>query len=161
MLGPYPVRAIAPWLDEQSAAQLDAIVASVAADHPDLRAAILFGSIARHDERPLDDSEPSDVDLMLLFDTPQQPGRLSLEQRLAISHTIVSAMWRSSNAPREINTFTSATDLSEWDDDFVANLVQDGVALWARSPLPALLTSVERRSDKRKRAMRRVQSQVS
>lgn len=152
---PYRAASVAPWLDELSADQVDAIVAKVLGGHPNLRAAILFGSISRHDERSLDDPEPSDVDLLLLFDLSEPAKRLSLEERLAISHSIVSAVREHPGAPREINVFTSATDLSEWHEDFVANLVQDGMALWARRPLPALLAQVERRADKRERAARR------
>jgi predicted nucleotidyltransferase len=33
--------------------------------HPDLLVVILYGSVARHEERPLDVPDPSDVDLVL------------------------------------------------------------------------------------------------
>src|SRR5262245_51043852 len=51
---------IPSWLDGATASLVRAIVAEVASRHPDLRAAFLFGSVARHEERPLSDAEPSD-----------------------------------------------------------------------------------------------------
>lgn len=60
------VHAVVPWLDEKTAELVAAIVAVVAAERPEVQAAILFGSVARNEERPLDDSHPSDVDLLLM-----------------------------------------------------------------------------------------------
>jgi predicted nucleotidyltransferase len=45
---------VVPWLDERTAGLVRAITATVARRHPDLWAIILYGSVARHDERPLD-----------------------------------------------------------------------------------------------------------
>jgi predicted nucleotidyltransferase len=72
-----------PWLDDQTAALVHAIAASVARRHPDLRAGILYGSVARHEERPLTDSEPSDVDLLLLVEEYLSEKRLR-----ALYHTV-------------------------------------------------------------------------
>ena len=74
---------IVPWLDERTAALLCEISSQLALRHPEVVAAILFGSVARHDERPLTDSEPSDVDLMLLVQE-----QLPEERALAIHHTL-------------------------------------------------------------------------
>src|SRR5215831_1832052 len=56
------------WLDHATAAGVVDIVQSLAVEHPEAYAIILFGSVARREERPLDERDPSDVDLLLLFD---------------------------------------------------------------------------------------------
>src|SRR5262245_16593020 len=83
-----------PWLDPTTAAAVDYIVQSLAVGHPEALAVILFGSAARHQERPLDDLEPSDVDLLLLLDASALDPlarRLSREQELTLHHTIGEA----------------------------------------------------------------------
>src|SRR5579884_698113 len=93
-----------PWLDAETAAALEDIVASVAQVHPEVRAAILFGSVARHEERPLDDPHPSDVDLLLLIDPSVLDAaatRLTHAQELALTTTIGDADYHH-RAPREI-----------------------------------------------------------
>lgn len=136
-----------PWLDSETRALLRAIVACVASRHPDLRAAILFGSVARGEERPLDDSEPSDVDLLLVFDLEPALERLPLDRRLAISHSIGLAQDRHLHAPREVNVLTAVRDLPDWDPSFVANVARDGLLLWARGPLPEPFRRVRVLSD--------------
>lgn len=79
---------IPPWLDEQTASLVRAIVAEAASRYPDLRAALLFGSVARHEERPLTDAEPSDVDLLLLFDLEPHLSRLPYNRLLAIYEAV-------------------------------------------------------------------------
>src|SRR5579862_1362057 len=61
-----------PWLDTQTAAEVDALVKALAAHQPDVLAVIVYGSVARHTERPLTDTEPSDLDLLLVV-TPGLP----------------------------------------------------------------------------------------
>ncbi len=39
--------------------------------------------------------------------------------------------------------FASRT-MRDWDTTFVANVARDGLLLWARGPLPAPLSAVER-----------------
>jgi|GEM_PF-2352433 predicted nucleotidyltransferase len=126
------------WLDNESAALVRSIVAVVAQHHKDLRAAILFGSVARHEERPLDDPEPSDVDLLLIFDLETELERLPLERRLAISHSIGLALDQHHDPPREVNVLTAIRDLADWDTTFVENIRRDGIVLWARDELPFL-----------------------
>ena len=137
---------VVPWLDERTASLVRAIVASVPRDHSNLRAAILYGSVARHEERPLDDSEPSDVDVLLLFDLPLGETRLPVAQRLAISESIGCALDRHPYAPREIQTQYAQGDLADWDHTFVENVAQDGILLWARGPLPMPLAAVAARA---------------
>lgn len=141
-----PALSAVPWLDAESAALVTAIVESVVARHTDLSAAILYGSVARHEERPLDDPSPSDVDLLLLFDADPTTMRMSLDSRLAISHSIGLGMDHDLHAPREVNVITGMSDLSDWNDEFVGSVTHDGILLWARGPLPSRLTMVEHRN---------------
>src|SRR5690349_10654012 len=98
---------LVPWLDPDSAASVRDIVQSVAAHHPEVQAVILFGSVARHEERALDDPVPSDVDLLLILDPAAldpSAERLTNTQDLALTRTIGEADYRH-RAAREINTF--------------------------------------------------------
>jgi predicted nucleotidyltransferase len=131
-----------PWLDDEKAALVRAIVATVARQHPALRAVILFGSIARHDERPLTDDEPSDVDLLLLFDFGPDVGRISLEKTLAVCESIGQATDRHRETPREVQTVLAVQDLRDWDPLFVEHVASEGWLLWARGPLPEHLAAV-------------------
>jgi predicted nucleotidyltransferase len=130
---------IVTWLDARSAAQVKAIVAAVARAHPEVVAAILFGSVARHDERPLDDTLPSDVDLLLLLD-PTRLGdgvtRYPLVRELTLYGTIGEAADRVPDAPREIQILLVERDLARWDETLIANVAHDGLLLWARDGLP-------------------------
>src|SRR5260370_3110771 len=75
-----PLVPLISWLDPASAAGVQDIVRSVAAHHIEVQAVILFGSVARHEERPLSDPQPNHADLLLiihptLFDsTPERPS---------------------------------------------------------------------------------------
>jgi predicted nucleotidyltransferase len=141
---PITVRSV-PWLDPETAAGLAEIVRSVAANHPEVQAAILFGSVARHDERPLDDPVPSDVDLLLVLDASAlDPAatRLTHAQELALTHTIGEADYRHRLAPREIKVLFLYRDLAGWDSLFIENVARDGILLWARTPLPEALAPV-------------------
>jgi predicted nucleotidyltransferase len=136
---------IVPWLDEESAKLVRAIVASVAQAHRNLRAVILYGSVARHEERPLTDDAPSDVDLLLLFDLAPGQTRLAVAQRLAISESIGQALDRHPDAPREVQTLYVVGDLADWDPTFVSNVARDGLLLWAHGPLMQPLAAVATR----------------
>src|SRR5262249_19023269 len=136
---------VVPWLDERTASLVRAIVAFVARDHPNLRAAFLYGSGARPEERPLHDAEPSDVDVFLLFDPLPGGTRLPVAQRLAISESIGCALDRHPDAPREVQTQYAVGDLAEWDLTFVENVAHDAILLWARDPLPTPLAAVAAR----------------
>ncbi len=138
--------AVVPWLDKDTAAGVRAVAAIVARHHPDLRAVILYGSMARHDERPLDDPEPSDVDLLLLFDLEPEFDRLPFERRSAIFHSIELALRQHREAPREIQAMPVVRDLADWDELFVENVAREGLLLWARGPLPEPLAAVEART---------------
>jgi predicted nucleotidyltransferase len=146
-----PYVPIIPWLDPATAAGVVDIVQSLAVDHPEALAVILFGSVARREERPLDDREPSDVDLLLLLDVDAvHPGayRLSYEEELALHRTIIEADYRQ-QSPREIKVLFVYRDLERWDDLFLENVAHDGILLWARCPLPAPLAAIAERDPSR------------
>lgn len=137
---------LVPWLDAHTGALVRAITASVASKHPDVLAVILFGSIARHDERSLADREPSDVDLMLLVEPSPPHGRMSLEQEMEIIDTTLAAGDPYGFTPREVKTLLVRRDLADWDPLFIENVARDGILLWARGPLPPLLAAVAERT---------------
>jgi predicted nucleotidyltransferase len=94
---------------------------------------VLFGSVARHDERPLGHANTSDVDLLLVVNAC---GDISVDQRLAIFRAIGSAYDLIVDAPREVQAMLATHDLAEGDPAFVANVARDGRVLFARGPLP-------------------------
>lgn len=134
--------ALPPWLDVQTGALVRDIIAILAQHHPNLLAVVLFGSVARHDERQLSDPQPSDVDLLAIFDTDEDP--VHLPRGLAITHTIGLARNRHLNAPREVQVMFATRAMREWDTTFIANVARDGLLLWARGPLPQPLSTLER-----------------
>ena len=112
------------------------IVVEVAQRHPALCAAVLYGSIARHDERPLTDALPSDVDLLLVFvRSPAQPVDFTYGQRVAIFDAVGHALDVYPHAPREVQVMLATEDLADWDETFVQNLLREGIVLWARGKL--------------------------
>jgi len=130
-----------PWLDAQTGALVRDIVLTLASHYPDLLAVLLFGSVARHEERPLTDSEPSDVDLLAIFDSDEDP--VYLPRGLDITHTIGLARNRHLDAPREVQVMFASRTMREWDTTFIANVARDGLLLWTRGPLPAPLRSLK------------------
>jgi len=138
-----------PWLDTETAAAVTDITKSVAAQHPEVQAVILFGSVARREERPIDDPEPSDVDLLIVLDAAvlnPMATRLTRTQNLALTHTIGEADYRHRTAPREVKTLFIYQDLANWDPMFIENVARDGLLLWSRSPLPAAFALIAERA---------------
>jgi len=130
---------IPAWLDEATAALVEETVNLLIKRHAYiLLAVILFGSIARHEERPPDDSSPSDVDLLAIFDTTD---RLVRPYREDIFATIIDAYAHHLDAPREINVLRSDRTMQTWDSMFLDNLARDGILLYTRGSLPAPLTA--------------------
>lgn len=123
-----------PGLDTDTAALVDEIVEALALAFPDLLAVILYGSIARHDERPIDDEIPSDVDLLAVFDTDDE--HITVNRGMLVSRALDEPYMRHLDAPREISVMLASRTLREWDATFVANVARDGVLLFARGPLP-------------------------
>jgi predicted nucleotidyltransferase len=99
---------------------------------------ILFGSVARHEERPPDDASPSDVDLLAIFGTTD---RLVKPYREDIFATIIDAYAHHLDAPREVNVLLSDRTMQTWDSMFLENLARDGILLYARGSLPAPLAA--------------------
>jgi predicted nucleotidyltransferase len=130
---------IPAWLDEATSALVEDTVRMLVKRHAKiLLAVILFGSVARHEERPLDDSCPSDVDLLVIFDTTD---RLVKPYREDIFATIIDAYALHLDAPREINVLLSDRTMRTWDSMFLDNLAREGILLYARGPLPAPLST--------------------
>ncbi len=133
-MGPLPA-----WLDEATAALVKETVNLLIKRHADiLLAVILFGSVARHEERPPDDASPSDVDLLAILDTTD---RLVNTYREDIFATIIDAYALHLDAPREVNVLLSDRTMQTWDSMFLDNLARDGILLYARGSLPAPLAA--------------------
>src|SRR5262249_19400869 len=118
---PAPEVPTIPWLDPATAAGVVDIVQSLATAHLEAYAGIPFGSGARREERPLDDPEPSDVDLLLLLDVPvtnENPRGWTHEQDVALVHTIGEADYRH-RSPREIKFIFATRTLDRCDELFV------------------------------------------
>ena len=126
------VRSMVPWLDEQTLMLVAAIIAAVAAEHAAVQAVILFGSVARHEERLLDDPYPSDVDLILLVTPDPVRQRLPYAQQLALWRTIGDVEYQHRDAPREVQVTLVETTLADWDELFITNVARDGILLWKR-----------------------------
>ncbi len=126
------VRAVVSWLDPKTSALLAAIVGVVAAKHPEVQAAILFGSVARHEERPFGDPHPSDVDVLLLVTPDPARQRLPYSQQLALWESIGEVQYRHRDAPREVEVTLVESTLTDWDEMFIANVARDGRLLWTR-----------------------------
>ena len=103
--------------------------------YPDLLAVILYGSVARHEERPLDVPNPSDVDLLAIFNT--NDPLFAIHHGDNLSHTLGLAYSRHLDAPREVQVMFASRTLQEWDPTFIANVMRDGIVLFKRGRLPA------------------------
>ncbi len=129
------LHAIPSRLDSETSALIRDIIQLLAERHPDILAIILYGSVARHEERPLDEHNPSDVDLLAVFDTDDSHAIWS--QNLTISHTIGLVENQHIRAPHEVSVMFSSRTSQEWDPTFVANVRRDGIVLYQRGELPA------------------------
>lgn len=125
--------AVPPWLDSATSRLVEETVRLLVDRHGDLVLAVfLFGSVARHEERPLDDPAPSDVDVLAIFDTDD---RLIEPHRAAIVETLGLALDRHPNAAREVNIVFAPRTLEGWDFDFITQVTREGITLYARDPL--------------------------
>src|SRR5205823_1887980 len=122
--GIMKIAPIPEWLDDATSALVEETVTMLIKRHANiLLAVILFGSVARHEERPLDDSCPSDVDLLAIFDTTD---RLVKPYREDIFATIIDACTLHLDAPREVNVLLSDRTMQTWDSMFLDNVARDG-----------------------------------
>jgi predicted nucleotidyltransferase len=122
------------WLDRATRALVEDIIGLLSERHPDLLAVILYGSVARHEERPSDAFNPSDVDLLAVFDSDDP--LLDVHQGDTLSHTLGLAYTRHLDAPREVQVLFASRSLQEWDPTFIANVTRDGIILYRHGPLP-------------------------
>lgn len=136
------VRGVA-WLDLASEALLRASIVAAASAFPELVAAVLYGSVARHEERPLGDMHPSDIDVLLIFD---RETVLDYHERMRMYGALGEALGQHMDAPREVQMMFATRTLAEWDETFVENVAREGILLWARGKLPAALAPVEQRA---------------
>lgn len=144
------------WLDAATNQYLRRLVTLAVSANPDVEAVILFGSAARHELRPMTDPEPSDVDVLFLMtpspDSDANPHaaharRITRKQHLAISRAEVEAYPVTfDETMRQVQTIVADPSFEGWDPSFVRSIVRDGLLLWARHALPALLAPVARRS---------------
>ena len=74
------------WLDSETRVLIKDVIEMLSERHPDLVTVILYGSVARHEERPLDASDPSDVDLLVILDSDDP--HVALNQGDALFHTL-------------------------------------------------------------------------
>jgi len=128
-------RDIPVWLDTATRALVEDIIGLLSEQHPDLLAILLYGSVARHEERPLDVFDSSDVDLLAVFDSDDP--LLDVHQGDTLSHTLGLAYTRHLDAQREVHVLFTSRSLQEWDPTFIANVSRDGILLYKRGPLPA------------------------
>ena len=130
-------RDIPIWLDRATRALIEDIIKLLSEHHPDLLAVILYGSVARHEERSLGVYNPSDVDLLAVFDSDDP--LLDVHQGDTLSHTLGLAYNRHLDTPREVQVLFASRTLQEWDPTFIANVMRDGIVLTnrLRSVLPS------------------------
>lgn len=130
----YSLHTIPPWLDSETSALVRDKIEMLVSRHPDILAIILYGSVARHEERSLDEPDPSDVDLLAILDGDRSSIR---SQGLALFHSMGLAENRHLQAPREVNVMLSSRTSQEWDPTFIDNVKRDGIVLYQRGELPA------------------------
>lgn len=134
-----------PWLDEGTAGLLVAIADDVANAHPEVHALILFGSVARHEERPITHRRPSDIDLLALVDAGAEGDSIPLSAMVALHHTIGEREYAHPVRALGVQTILAPVNLAEWDKLFISNIARDGVLLWARGSLPDALAPLATR----------------
>ncbi len=126
-------------LDKATRKLIEDIINVLSEHYPDLLAVILYGSVARHEERPLSDSHPSDVDLFVVFESDDP--LIAIRRGDALAHTVGMAYNRHLDAPHEVSVQFSSRTLREWDPTFIAGIQRDGIVLFARRSLPAPLAA--------------------
>ena len=126
-------------LDKSTRTLVEDIITLLSERHPDLLTVILYGSVARHEERTVDAFNASDVDLLAVFNNDDP--LLDVHQGDILSHTLGLAYTRHLDAPREVQVMFSSRTLEEWDPTFIANVKRDSIVLYARGSLPAPLAA--------------------
>ena len=130
---------IPSWLDNETKALIKDIIEMLSVQHLNILTIILYGSVARHEERPVEAPDPSDVDLLAVLDSDDP--HVAIYQGDALFHTLGLAYTRHLDAPREVKVMFASRTLQEWDPTFIANVKRDGIVLYKRGPLPAPLAA--------------------
>ena len=133
----YP--ALPPWLDRETSLLVDEMIDLLVKRHPDILAIILYGSIARHEERVLHEPDPSDVDMLIVVDTDDKRGIRAQEESLF--ETLGLAIILDLQARRVVYVMFSSRTSQEWDPTFIENVKRDGIILYQCVPLPAAFAS--------------------
>lgn len=134
----HNLQALPHWLDSETSALVKDKIEMLVSRHPDILAIILYGSVARHEERSIDDPYPSDVDLLAVFAGDRASIR---SQELALTHSMGLAEDRHLQAPREVNVMFSSRTSQEWDPTFIENVKRDGIILYRRDELPNIFAA--------------------
>jgi predicted nucleotidyltransferase len=133
----YP--ALLSRLDRETCLLVDEMVDLLVKRHPDVLAIILYGSVARQEERALDEPDPSDVDILVVVDTEDKRGIHA--QRKSLFETLGLAKMHHLEAGRDVNVMFSSRTSQEWDSTFIENVKRDGIILYQRVPLPAVFAT--------------------
>lgn len=139
MRSSHKKKGIPLWLDSETRAHIKDIIEVLSERHPDIVAIILYGSVARHEERSLDTPNPSDVDLLAILDTDDP--HVVLHQGDALFHTLGIAHYKHLDAPREVQVMFSSRTMQEWDPTFITNVRRDSIILFSRGQLPTPLAA--------------------
>ena len=123
------------WLDRETSSLVQEMIDLLVAKYPDLLAIVLYGSIARHEERPADTQHTSDVDLLAVFDRDTMD--MTMQEREAFFATLGIAHNRYLDVPRDVQFMLSSRTTQEWDPTFIENVRRDGIVLYQRGKLPA------------------------
>src|SRR5260370_27847423 len=126
--------ALPPYLDGEIGLFVERLVDLLVNHQHDILAIILYGSIARHEERALDDPYPSDVDILVVVDTDDRREIRAAEKSLF--ETLGVAKMHHLQAGRDVNVMFSSRTSEEWDPTFIENVKRDGIILYGRVPLP-------------------------
>ena len=119
---------IPSWIMPETASHLQDIIARLVDQHEDsILGIVLYGSFARHEARPLDDRDPSDLDLLILVNTDEE---ITGADYHAVFHSLGLAHQQHLDDPQEIVVMLGTRHMREWDAMFVENIMRDGIVLY-------------------------------
>ncbi len=131
--------AIPSWLDPETRDLVSDLILTLTQRRDDVLAIVLYGSIARHDERPVDDPHPSDVDVFVVFDTDDP--HIEVHEGKQLFAILGRAYDRHLDALREVKFMFASRTLAGWDPLFVRNVARDGIVLFVDGRLPVPLVA--------------------
>ena len=131
---------IPDWLDKETKSLIEDIINTLTRRHSKLLAVILYGSVARHEERELTDPDPSDVDLLAVLDS--EDAHIVIWEGEALFHSLGLAYNRHLDTPRDVKVMFSTRTMQEWDAAFINNFIRDGILLFSCGTLSAPLTNI-------------------